>query len=136
MAIIVDGSGSTVTHNAVAIANVNTIKFNIQGEKAEIDLTGLGNVEYETAALSKIKKMKDFVLNVKNDPVLIAALHEDNAAMVITLSDADATVITIWCHLKSDGDGDVAPKVRTDVDLTYLVTNRNATGVETGIAVV
>lgn len=135
MAIIIDGSGTTVTFNAVAIANVNTISFNLIGDRTEIDLTGLSNTKYETAALSKLHKMRDIVINVKNDPEVIFALTEDEAPLAITLSDSGATVATYQAQLKSDGDGTVAPKARTDIDLTFLVTNLSS-GVETAPTVV
>jgi hypothetical protein len=130
MAIVIDGSGTTVTFNAVAIDNVNTIAFNLIGDRTEIDLTGLSNAKYETAVMSQIHKMRDIVVNVKSDPAVIFALTDDEAPLVITLSDSNATVITYQAQLKSDGDGTVAPKARTDVDLTFLVTNLSS-GAET-----
>jgi len=131
MAIVIDGSGSTVTFNASPITNVNTISFNYVGERTEIDLTGLGNTKFETAELSTLHKLKDIVVNVKNDPVLINALVLTKAVLVINLSDSATTTITMQAQFKGDSDSSVAAKARSDVDLTFLVTNLAVT-TETG----
>jgi len=137
MAIIIDGSGTTATFGGVAIANINTISFNYVGERTEIDLTGLSNVKFETAELSTLHKLKDIVFNVKNDPVAINAIVLTKQPLIITLSDSGDTVVTIQCQFKGDSDSSVAPKSRSDVDLTFLVTNRHTTtGAETAPTVV
>lgn len=124
---IFDGNGCKLKKNDVEIGGI--IKITVPGwSKAEIDDTELGNTEVKTAILAKLKKYNDLVITLKfhnQDEVL-----EGNAEYTIEFPGGVGKLV-IWMDLKSIGDASVENDNGVSADLTFLVTNMNAKGVET-----
>jgi len=134
--ILIDGKGTTVTHGGTTIANTIFVEFPLIGKAEPIDLTGLDNVLFKTSILSVLQELDDVVISVKANPTVIGAMSRANAALVITLPTATPTVCTIWCQLKEASRIKAITKEKGVVDLTYHVTNLNASMIETGPSVV
>jgi len=137
--IIIDGAGATATFNSVPIVDINTIAFTLLGERQEINLTTLNESAVEIGLLSDLVEISDIVINKKSDPAADLAHTDDNKALAIVYKVGKATTktATFWCQLKSLSDSTLerAPGDGINVDLTFAVTNLNATLVETGPAV-
>lgn len=124
---IFDGNGCKLKKGDVEIGGIT--KITVPGwSKAEIDDTELGNTEVKTAILAKLKKYNDLVITLKfhnQDEVL-----EGNAEYTIEFPGGVGTLV-VWMDLKSIGDASVENDNGVSADLTFLVTNMNAEGVET-----
>lgn len=124
---IFDGNGCKLKKGDVEIGGIT--KITVPGwSKAEIDDTELRNTEVKTAILAKLKKYNDLVITLKfhnQDEVL-----EGNAEYTIEFSGGVGKLV-IWMDLKSIGDASVENDNGVSADLTFLVTNMNAEGVET-----
>ena len=124
---IFDGNGCKLKKGDVEIGGI--IKITVPGwSKAEIDDTELGNTEVKTAILAKLKKYNDLVITLKFDNQ--SEVVEGNAEYTIEFPGGVGKLV-IWMDLKSIGDASVENDNGVSADLTFLVTNMNAEGVET-----
>lgn len=134
--IVIDGEGITVTHNSVAMADVNTVSFGIKGEREEINLTTIDAVLYMVGLLSDLEKLEDIVVNKKFDPAADLAMTNDNAELAITYKTgkANTKTITWWAQRKSNANatGERSPSDGINHDVTFYITNLNGSLVETG----
>ena len=134
--IIVSGADATVTFNSSLIPDINTISFGVVSDRDEINLSTLTNTLYETKRLGDLVGIEDVVINKKFAPALDLALSQDNKSLVIAfnIGESTATTLTLWCQLKGCSNSNVerAPGDGVNVDLTFAVTNLNASLVETG----
>lgn len=134
--IIVSGTDATVTFNDAAIPDVNTITFGVVSERDEINLSTLSNSTYEVGMLGDLVGVEDIVINKKFAPAVDLALTTDNKAMVIAykVGDSTAKTFTCWAQLKGCSNSNIerAPGDGVNVDLTFAVTNLNASLAETG----
>ncbi|MFQ3578670.1 MAG: hypothetical protein SNJ71_00840 [Bacteroidales bacterium] len=137
--IIIDGAGVTATFNSVAISDINSITFCPLGERDEINLTTIDNSNYEVGLLGDLVSVQDIVINKKFDPAADMAHSLDSKQLVITYKVGKSTTktITFWAQLKSVSVGTIerSPGEGVNVDLTFAVTNLNASLVETGPAI-
>jgi len=120
-----DGNGTLIKFGTGSDLKVNTITMP-GWTKDEIDDTNLGNAAVMTAFLSNLKKYNDMVVNAD----LGESITEGNQLVTITFPDSRGTFVC-WADLKSIGDVSFANKTSPACDYTLLLTNRNATDVET-----
>lgn len=124
---IFDGNGCKLKKGDVEIGGIT--QLTVPGwSKTEIDDTELGNTEVKTAILATLKKYNDLVITLKFDNQ--SEVVEGNAEYTIEFPGGVGKLV-IWMDLKSIGDATVANGSGVTADLTFLVTNMNAEGVET-----
>lgn len=124
---IFDGNGCTLKNGETVIGGI--VSITVPGwAKTEINDTELANTEVKTAILANLKKYNDLVITVKFDNQ--TEIKEGNAEYTITFPGSVGT-LRLWMDLKSIGDATVQNDSGVTCDLTFLVTNMNATGVET-----
>jgi hypothetical protein len=138
--IIIDGEGITATFNSVGITDINTVAFNLSGERDEINLSTIDQTAYETGLLGDLVEISDIVINKKSAPAVDLAHSTDNKTLAITYKVGKSTskTVTYWAQLKDVAPGTVerAPADGVNVDMTFMPTNLNASLAETGPAVV
>lgn len=134
--IIISGTGAAVTFNSVPITDINTISFSPMGERAEINLSTLDDADYEVGLLGDLVNIEDIVINKKFDPAAELAHTADNKALVITykVGESTAKTATFWAQYKGCSASQISrvPGDGVNVDLTFAVTNLNASLAETG----
>ena len=124
---IFDGNGAKLLKGSAAVGGITRIT--VPGwAKTEIDDTELANEEVKTAILANLKKYNDLVITVKFDNQ--QEITEGNAEYTIQFPGNVGT-LKLWMDLKSVGDASVENDAGVTCDLTFLVTNMNAEGVET-----
>lgn len=128
--IIVDGAGASVTLNAVAIADINTIAFTLFGEREEINLTTIDATKFKQKLLADLQKISDVVINKKSDPqtdmLLYSTALQDLvisyqigklvAPKTVTFSGAQVKSISQSTLERAPGDG-------INVDITIHIGN-------------
>lgn len=138
-AIIIDGAGATATFNSVPITDINTIQFGLVGNRDEINLTTIDGTSYEVGLLGDLVEVEDIIINKKFDPAADMAHSVLNKTLVIVYKVGKATTktATYWAQYKGMSNGTVerAPGDGINVDLTFAVTNLNASLAETGPSV-
>lgn len=124
---IFDGNGAKLLKASTEIGGI--VKLNVPGwAKTEIDDTELSNTAVQTALLGALKKYNDMTITIKfanQDEVV-----EGNAEYTIQFPGNVGTM-KLWMDLKSVGDASFENNTGVTHDLTFLVTNMNAEGVET-----
>jgi len=135
-AIIVDGAGVAVTFNSLPVADINSISFNAFGERSEIDLTTIDQSAVKVGMLGDLVSISDVVINKKFDPAADMGHSKLCKPLVITYKVGKATskTLTLWAQLKSVAPGTVerSPANGINVDMTFAITNLNASLAETG----
>lgn len=137
--IIIDGASVTATFNSVSISDIVSVSFGLFGERDEINLTTIDATEYEVGLLGDLVSINDIVITKKSDPAAELAHTSDNKTLVIVYKIGKSTTktATFWAQLKNVSNSTVerAPSDGVNVDLTFAVTNLNASLVETGPSV-
>lgn len=124
---IFDGNGAKLKKGSTVIGGI--VKITVPGwAKTEIDDSELANEDVKTAILANLKKYNDLVITVKFDNQ--TEIEEGNAEYTIEFPGSGGTLV-LWLDLKSVGDASIENDSGVTCDLTFLVTNRNATGTET-----
>lgn len=124
---IFDGNGAKLKNGSTVIGGIT--KITVPGwAKTEIDDTELANEDVKTAILANLKKYNDLVITVKFDNQ--TEIEEGNAEYTIEFPGSVGTLV-LWMDLKSVGDASIENDSGVTCDLTFLVTNMNATGAET-----
>lgn len=134
--IIVDGENVAVTHNSVAITEILSVQFSLFGERQEIDLTTQAASSYSLGRLGDLVSVKDIVISKLFDPAADLARSKANAALTITFKIGKETskTATFWAQLKSASAPSLQRGDKPSIELTYAVTNLNASLAETGPA--
>lgn len=138
--IVISAEGLSVTHNAVAITDMNTVTFSSpKGERDEINLTTIEQTLYKVGILGDLNKIDDIVINKKFDPAADNAMTEDNAELAITYKTGklSSRTITFWAQRKNNAGASAerGPSDGVNNDVTFFVTNLNGSLVETGPAI-
>lgn len=124
---IFDGNGAKLKKGSTVIGGIT--KITVPGwAKTEIDDTELANEDVKTAILANLKKYNDLVITVKFDNQ--TEIEEGNAEYTIEFPGSVGTLV-LWMDLKSVGDASIENDSGVTCDLTFLVTNMNATSAET-----
>lgn len=133
-AIIIDGAGVTATFNSLPIADVVAVDFGGFGGRDEIDLTTINQAAFEVGILGDLVEVEDIVITKKSDPAADMAHSLLNKALVIVFKIGKTTqkTGTYWCQFKGCSPSKLERAKSDDVDLTFGVTNLNASLVETG----
>ena len=133
-AIIIDGAGVTATFNSVPIADVTAVDFGGFGGREEIDLSTIDQAAFEVGILADLVEIEDIVITKKSDPAADMAISTLNKTLVIAFKIGKSTVksATYWCQYKGCSPSKLGRAKSDDVDLTFGVTNLNASLVETG----
>lgn len=136
-AIIIDGAGVTATFNSVPIADVVAVDFGGFGGREEIDLSTIDQTAFEVGLLADLVEIEDIVITKKSDPAADMAHSILNKTLVIAFKIGKSTskTATYWCQYKGCSPSKLARAKSDDVDLTFGVTNLNASLVETGPAI-
>lgn len=138
--IIISGQGVTATFNSVPIADIVSVSFSLAGERDEIDLTTIDANTVMQGLLGDLVSIEDVVITKKAAPSVDIAISSANAelAIVYKLGNATSKTTTYWAQLRGITEASVerAPSDGVNWDLTFGITNLNATLVETGPATV
>jgi len=123
----IDGNGCKIKFGSGSDLAVQTIT--IPGwSKQEIDDTDLGNADVMTAFAAALKKYNNLVVNA--DFLKGASFTEGNAECTITFPQSKGTLVC-WVDLLSVGDAQFQNGQNPTCDYTFVLTNKNATGVIT-----
>lgn len=123
----IDGNGCKIKFGSGTDLNVNSIT--IPGwQKQEIDDTDLGNASVMTAFAAALKKYNNLVVNA--DFLAGDSFDEGNVQATITFPQSKGTLVC-WADLLSVGDAQFQNGQNPACDYTFVLTNRNATGVIT-----
>ena len=135
--IIIQGSGTTFSMmeggTGTAVAFVPKT-IGIPGwEKSTGDDSDLSNAEFATEFVGKLKKFGKLSLKGCNFAAAsVNAIPEDNSLCTATFPNAAGTC-AVWAQVSKTSFSELSNEAKDftfDVELT--LTNRNATGVETG----
>lgn len=134
--IIIDGAGVTATFNSGSISDIVSVSFGVIGERDEIKLTTIDATAYEVGLLGDLCNIEDVVITKKSDPAADMAHSSDNKQLVLAYKVGKSTskTITYWAQLKNISNSQIerAPGDGVNVDLTFAITNLNASLAETG----
>ena len=134
--IIIDGEGVTVTFNSVAIADIVQVSFGFFGERDEINLTTIDATKYDVSLLGDLMNIEDVVITKKSDPAADLAISTANATLVIAykVGKNTAKTITYYAQRKSISNSEIerSPADGVNVDVTFAITNLNASLAEIG----
>lgn len=126
MATIYDGHGITLTKGSVTF-DVQSIS--IPGwKRAEYEVTTLGNTAVKTKKAGLLKEWGNVVVTCLYDPSKFVNLAITNESTVI---DLGTPTITFWSEVVEVGEVKMEEDKLATIDITLLVTNLNATNVET-----
>jgi len=137
--IIISGDGASVKFGATTLGEVNTIAFNVRGERQEINLTTIDATKFKTKLLAKLKKISDIVVNKKSDPEADAGLYSTDMATKLEISyavggGAVSKKATFYAQCKSVSASTLErePGDGINVDVTFYVTNLNSLATGSG----
>lgn len=124
-----DGNGCTIKGAAEISAGVNSITAP-GWVKQEIDDSDLSNSEVQTAIASALKKYNACTVNVDFSILSALTANEENQLWTITFPKGKGSM-TFWGEILSIADSQFMNGQSPTCDVQILVTNRNASGVET-----
>ncbi len=126
--ILVDGSNTTTTLAGAAIFAL-ILSLPILPKFDERDTTNCTNTTVKTKDLKTLATYDDVKITVDTDLGMLASLPKGNQELIVTFSNGKK--FTAWVKYKEAGSLNVGPDEEPKTELTYILTNRNAEGVET-----
>lgn len=129
MGLVLEGNGVAITRAGLVL---KPKKITLPGaSREEIDVSTLLNEAVTTSILGALYTSADLVVNYELDPATYGAIIDSgNLSTVITFPDNGGT-ITMWCDVKEVGDPDFSNNEQPVFDVTFKVTNLNASNEET-----
>jgi hypothetical protein len=126
--VVVDGQGTTVTIDAVAIIPKT---ITVPGWAKEVlSRTTLANTAYKTKQVATLKEVSDFAITKEYDPADLNDVSEDNVEIVITFPTGGT--VTFWGTASQWSEPEVGVDGELEHSLTITPTNLNDAGTETG----
>lgn len=136
---VITGFGISVTHGTTDLDNVRAVAFNVRGEFTEQDLTTANNAAYRVGRAGNLADNGTVVVTKLSEPSVDDDIPTDNDEMTIVYDclDGSTDTITVWCKLLSVTPSvlELDPADGVAVDVTFTVTNLNASFAETAITV-
>jgi hypothetical protein len=134
--IIIDGAGTTATFNSSPISDIVKVSFCSLGAREEINLTTIDAAAYHVGLLGDLVEVPNVVITKKAAPAVDIAMSLDNKTLVVgfKVGKATAKTYTAWAQLIGISKSQISrePGDGINVDLTFGITNLNASLVETG----
>ena len=98
---------------------------------AEIEVSTLDNTTAMTYVMAALRDYSDLVITAEFTPSIFGGtLSVGNALTTITFPDSGGS-IALWCDIKEVSSPDFENNTQPTFDVTFKVTNRNGSGVET-----